>query len=190
MTDTGMEAVARALVEEGGALAELAGRPGELRGDEPRPAQIAARGPRAAGHREQYELLLELILEGSRLHYGTPLMVRTADRDLSLLLGDQLYAMGLVRLAGLGDLEAILELADVISLVAQAQAACQEELAEAIWMAGAVAIGWGSTHAHRTAKDLARAEDPRALGALRAAAELAARDGRIDVDDTLPDPFN
>ena len=61
-----------------------------------------------------------MILEGSRLHYGDAAWwcARTT-RDLALLLGDQLYALGLSRLAALGDLDAVAELADVISLVAQ-----------------------------------------------------------------------
>ena len=62
-----------------------------------------------------------MILEGSLLHYGSPRVVVTDDRDLALLLGDQLYALGLSRLAELGDLEAVAELADVISLLSQAQ---------------------------------------------------------------------
>ena len=83
--------------------------------------QLAAAGPRAAGREAEYELLLEMILEGSLLHYGRPRVVATDDRDLALLLGDQLYALGLSRLAELGDLEAVAELADVISLLSQAQ---------------------------------------------------------------------
>ena len=34
------------------------------------PAQLAAAGPRAAGRREEYELLVEAIYEGYLLHYG------------------------------------------------------------------------------------------------------------------------
>ena len=64
-----------------------------------------------------------MILEGSLLHYGAPRVVRAEDPDLALLLGDQLYALGLSRLAALGDLEAVAELADLISLLAQARAA-------------------------------------------------------------------
>ena len=44
------------------------------------------------------------------------------DDDLRLLAGDALYALGLTRLAETGDLEAVAELADLISLCAQAQA--------------------------------------------------------------------
>ena len=39
--------------------------------------------------------------------------------------------------------DAIGELADIISLVAQADASADAALADAVWEAGAVAIGWG-----------------------------------------------
>jgi hypothetical protein len=130
------------------------------------PPRLAASGPRAAGSPQEYELLLEMILEGSLLHYGRPRLVRCADPDLALLLGDQLYALGLSRLAELGDLDAVSELADLISLLAQAKAAGDARLAEEIWQAGAVAIGWGSSPDHEAAKALARAGDPRAVAAL------------------------
>jgi hypothetical protein len=162
-----------ALALQGGALAELANGPAHTRQDEPGPPQLAATGPRAAGREAEYELLLEMILEGSRLHYGPPRVVRPADPDLALLLGDQLYALGLSRLAALGDLEAIGELADLISLVAQAHAALDPDLADAVWEAGAAAIGWGTSEEHEAAKALARAGDPRAASQLRAAAALA-----------------
>jgi hypothetical protein len=110
----------------------------------PGPPQKAAAGPRAAGREAEYELLLEMILEGSLLHYGSARVIRTADRDLALLLGDQLYAMGLARLAALGDLEAVAVLADVISQLAQAHAEGDGARTGAIWEAGAVAVGWGS----------------------------------------------
>jgi hypothetical protein len=172
----GAEALRAALQAEGGALAEAAdGRIGESLPQEPGPAQLAAAGPRAYGFEAEYELLLEMILEGSRLHYGSPRVVRTDDPDLALLLGDQLYALGLARLATLGDLPAITELADVISLGAQAHAASEAELAAAIWEAGAAAIGWGSSADHELAKHLARAGESRAAAALRDAA--AARRG-------------
>ncbi|MHB8658913.1 MAG: hypothetical protein ACYC91_13340 [Solirubrobacteraceae bacterium] len=130
------------------------------------PAQLAAQGPRAAGRESQYQALLEQIYEGSRLHYET----LGEDPDLALLRGDQLYAAGLECLAALGDVEAIAELADVISLVAQARARGDAELADAIWEAGAAAIGWGKSPAHERAKGLARAEDPIATQALRSRA--------------------
>jgi hypothetical protein len=137
-----MDALAEALRAEGGMLASHVSRSG-VDGVEAGPPQRAAAGPRAAGHEAEYELLLEMILEGSLLHYGRPRVVRTEDRDLALLLGDQLYAMGLARLAALGDIEAVAALADVISGLARAHAEGNPSEAAAIWERGATAIGWG-----------------------------------------------
>jgi hypothetical protein len=129
----------------------------------------AAAGPRAAVDPARYALLVEAIREGYLLHYGAGRVVSSDDADLALLAGDELYAIGLAELAELGDLDAVGELADVISLTAAAQAVADEELAEAVWEAGAVAVGWGATPAHQAAKALARAGDPGAAEALRAA---------------------
>ncbi len=189
----GARALIAALTPEGGTLAEVLIAPGEeIVTDAPGAPQIAAQGPRARGLEAEYELLLEMILEGARLHYGDPHVVRPEDPDLALLLGDQLYALGLSRLAAIGDLDATAELADVISLVAQAHARSDPELADAVWTAGAVAIGWGRSEALRRAKALGRADHPDARRALRsAAAELArpgtpeASDARLLFDDTL-----
>lgn len=162
-----------ALRAEGGTLAELTGE--DLACVSSEPARLAASGPRARGLEAEYELLVEMIFEGCRLHYGPQRVVRTDDPDLALLLGDQLYALGLARLARIGDLDAIGELADVISLVAQAYVAHAPELADAVWVAGAVAIGWGSDARHVEAKELARTQDAGAAVALRSAAEGGCR---------------
>jgi hypothetical protein len=141
--------------------------------DRPGPAQIAAAGPRAEGREREYELLIEMIHEGSRLHYGDPRVVADGDPDLALLLGDQLYAMGLSRLTELGDLDAVAELADLISLLAQARVQPgEDELVAALWGAGARAIGWGPSDSHEAAKALARAGDERAVAALVEASQL------------------
>ena len=66
--------------------------------------------------------MLEAVYEGYLLHYGEPRAFRGMDADLRLLAGDALYALGLSRLAENGDLEAVAELSDLISLTAQAQA--------------------------------------------------------------------
>ena len=169
-----------ALLEQGGLLAALAAEPpSDRRGPLPAgPAQTAARGPRTVGHEAEYELLIEMIFEGALLHYGEPRVVRPTDPDLALLLGDQLYALGLSRLAALGDVEATAELADVISLVAQAHAGNDTGLADAVWEAGATAVGWGTDERLKDAKALARADDPAAGEALRAAAAaIVARTG-------------
>ncbi|HTU87834.1 MAG TPA: hypothetical protein VMF57_19805 [Solirubrobacteraceae bacterium] len=175
----GAVALHEALDAEGGTVAGLLAAPGSSANgslDQPGPAQVAASGPRTRGRELEYEVLLEMILEGYRLHYGDPVVVRPGDDDLALLLGDQLYALGLARLAALGDLDAVAELADVISLAAQAHSASDRELARAVWEAGAASIGWGSSDGHRLAKDLARSLEPGANRALVAAA-AALRDG-------------
>jgi hypothetical protein len=167
-------ALREALLDQGGTIAESLGPPSDPAGAAGADVgagapQLAAGGPRARGRERDYELLLEMILEGSLLHYGAPRLVRGADPDLALLLGDQLYALGLARLAELGDLDAVAELADLISLLAQARAASDRALADAVWQAGAAAIGWGTTPAHSAAKTLARAGDGRAAEALTGA---------------------
>ncbi|HEX5194923.1 MAG TPA: hypothetical protein VFW09_19170 [Solirubrobacteraceae bacterium] len=164
-----IESLYEALAARGGTLATLlvaGSRDGH--GEQPgigAPA-LAARGPRAAGREDEYELLLEMILEGSLLHYGRSRVIATDDRDLELLLGDQLYALGLSLLAELGDVEAVSELADLISLLSQAQLSEDRELARAIWEAGAVAVGWGGTAEYASAKALARGGDAGATAAL------------------------
>jgi hypothetical protein len=166
-------ALREALLDHGGTLADAVVAPSAGDGvpDSPAPPTapapaLAGSGPRAAGREREYELLLEMILEGSLLHYGSPRVVRCEDPDLALLLGDQLYALGLSRLADLGDLDAVSELADLISLLAQAEAGGDARLAEAVWRSGAVAIGWGSSPEHAAAKALAREGDERAPQAL------------------------
>jgi hypothetical protein len=158
-----------ALRAEGGTIAELACDLAPANGSL-EAGRLAAAGPRANGYEAEYELLVEMIVEGCRLHYGPQRVVRTPDIDLALLVGDQLYALGLARLARIGDLEAIGELADVISLVAQAHVAGDADLADAVWTAGAVAVGWGTDARHAEAKELARAAERGASAALRSAA--------------------
>jgi hypothetical protein len=113
---------------------------------------VAASGRRAAGHEDDYALLVEAIHEGYLLHYGSGRVVRPEDPDLSLLAGDRLYALGLARLAELGDLAAVGELADVISLAAQAHAEGDPDRATAVWEAGARAVGDGPPADHEAAK--------------------------------------
>lgn len=169
----GLDALVLALRAHGGTVGALVQDTGADGDSRPGAAQVAAAGPRAACAPGEYELLLEMILEGARLHYGPPRAVRTDDPDLALLVGDQLYALGLERLAALGDLDAVAELADTISLVAQAHAAGDRELADAVWEAGVIAVGWGPVGDLEEAKHLARTGDSLALGALRTASRAA-----------------
>lgn len=164
----GFEALREALALEGGTLATVASAPASAGGgEEPGPVQLAIDGPRARGREDDYELLLEMIAEGVLLHYGRARVGTGEDADLALLLGDQLFALGLTRLAALGDLEAIRELADVISLISEAGAAGDDELVDAIWAAGCVAVGWGGDHAYEQAKASVRDGGCEALGELR-----------------------
>ena len=71
---------------------------------------------------ERYAVGLETIYEGYLLHYGRPRLFAPADRDTSLLLGDYLYAHGLVRVAEHDEVEAVADLAELISLCARLQA--------------------------------------------------------------------
>lgn len=158
------------LLAEGGLMASLVeASPDGLPTDAPLagPAQLAASGPRVNGRGADYELLVETIYEGYLLHYHDPRVVRTPEEDLGLLAGDRLYALGLARLVELGDIEAVAELADVITLSALAHAGVTPELADAVWMAGAHAVGWGASPRHDRAKALLRGGSPEALEALR-----------------------
>jgi hypothetical protein len=112
----------------------------------------AAAGPRAAACPAEYAFLVEAIREGYLQHYGEGRVVRAGDPDLALLAGDRLYALGLARLAELGDLDAVAELADVISLAAQAHAEGEPARAGDAWTAGAAAVGAGSSPDHEAAK--------------------------------------
>ncbi|HEY2571714.1 MAG TPA: hypothetical protein VGI27_09575 [Solirubrobacteraceae bacterium] len=172
-----LERLRSLLREEGGLIASLVddgdgngkGRDGDDGGSPSgaSPARAAADGPRAEGRREEYELLVEAIYEGYLLHYGAPRVVRTREADLRVLAGDRLYAIGLARLVALGDTLAVAELADTITLSALAQGAGDEALAEAVWAAGARAVGWGRSEQHARAKKLMAAGSAEAIEAMR-----------------------
>ena len=71
---------------------------------------------------ERFALGLETIYEGYLLHYGRPRLFAPPDGDVALLLGDYLYAHGLVRIAATGDLDAVAALAELISACAALRA--------------------------------------------------------------------
>jgi hypothetical protein len=177
MSGDALERLVELLRDEGGLMATLLGPDAPTDAIVPAlagPARLAAEGPRTLGRADEYELLVEAIYEGYLLHYGSPRVVAEPEADLKLLAGDQLYAIGLARLVALGDTAAVAELADTITLSALAQGAGEPELADAVWAAGARAVGWGSTDAHRRAKDLAFAGAPEAFEAMRrSAVEIA-----------------
>jgi hypothetical protein len=91
---------------------------------------------------ERYALGLETIYEGYLLHYGRPRLFAPKDADTALLLGDYLYAHGLVRIAECGPVEAVADLAALISLCAQLRADGLPGDGEA-WAATAATLGRG-----------------------------------------------
>jgi hypothetical protein len=167
---TAIERLAELLREDGSVIADHLEEP---RGDAALGA-LAASGPRAAEAREDYELLIEAVREGYLLHYGAPRLVRSADPDLRLLAGDYLYALGLERLAALGDLEAVRELADLISISAQLHAERGGEGAAELWLASVVAVACGAGPEHESAKRALRSGEDGAASELRDAAGSAA----------------
>lgn len=146
-----LEEIRTVLAREGGLLAGalLDGGWGGWGPDSQELGARVARGPRAAADPAAYAFVVEAIHEGHLLHDGRSRLLDESDPDLALLAGDRLYALGLERLAALGDLDAVGALAEVISLCAQARAQERPPLADAAWEAGVTAVGWGDGEALR-----------------------------------------
>jgi hypothetical protein len=143
---------------------------------------LAAAGPRATESPADYAFVVESVREGYLLHYGRPRLFGQIDPDLALLAGDYLYALGLERLAALGDLAAVRELSDLISLEAQVHGEGLEPgTAEALWAAATVAIAAGTSDELEEAKRLVRAGDADAAATLeKVASDTASRSGLSD----------
>ncbi len=146
--------------------------------EEPALGALAASGPRAEGAADEYTVLVEAIREGYLLHYERPRLIEGADGDLRLLAGDYLYALGLEKLADRGDLAAVRELADLISLSAQVHAENRDGSSDvdALWLAAAVAVGAGATEEHEQAKEALRRAEPDAADRLLRSASKTARE--------------
>ena len=93
---------------------------------------------------------LETIYEGYLVHYGRPRLFAPADEDTALLLGDYLYAHGLVHVATLGDFGAVGDFAELISLCAHLRADKHDGDGVA-WAATAALLGTGRLGAARDA---------------------------------------
>jgi hypothetical protein len=109
--------------------------------EEPVFGLLAAIGPRSAAAPGEYALVVEAVREGYLLHYATPRLLRTDDPNLALLAGDYLYALGIERLAAIGDSRAIVLLADLISRCAQLHAEGSQDEVPPLWRGAALAIG-------------------------------------------------
>ena len=135
---------------------------------------IAAAGPDLAAHAnaqpgpDRFESLrddcrayvLEAVYEAYLLHYGEPRAFVGMDPDLRLLAGDALYAQALSRLADEGDMEAVSELADLISLCAWAEAARRRELVDRLWDASSRRLLGGTGDGARAEVGPDLAQDP------------------------------
>jgi hypothetical protein len=98
----------------------------------PRLGELAGSGERA--------LVIEAVREGYLLHYERPRLLAGHDPDLALLAGDYLYALGLDRLAALGDTRAVAILADLISTCARLQAEGEADSIPSLWREAAERI--------------------------------------------------
>jgi len=123
---------------------------------------------------DRFALGLETIYEGYLVHYGSPRLFAPSDADTALLLGDYLYAHGLVRIASNGSVGAVGDLSELISLCSQlrAEAATGDG---SLWAATAALLGAGELDEARAALRLRG--DVRALDA---AARAAAGDEAVE----------
>jgi hypothetical protein len=121
---------------------------------------------------ERFALGIETIYEGYLLHYGNPRLFAPADEDTALLLGDYLYAHGLVRIEEVGTVEAVDDLAELIALSAYLQA---DGIAGdgAVWAATASVLGQGRLEAARDTLRLDNDPAPLERLARRAAGDEA-----------------
>lgn len=106
--------------------------------------ELAASGPATADAPTEYALVVEAVREGYLLHYGESRLLAGHDPDLALLAGDYLYALGLDRLAALGDTRAVAILADLISTCARLQAEGDVQGIPALWRTAAEEIAAGA----------------------------------------------
>jgi hypothetical protein len=123
---------------------------------------------------ERFALGLETIYEGYLVHYGTPRLFDPPDADSALLLGDYLYAHGLVRIASFGEVAAVADLSELISLCSQLRAE-QAEGDGVLWAATAALLGAGVLDEPRAALRL-RGD----AGPLEAAARAASGDAAVE----------
>jgi hypothetical protein len=102
--------------------------------------ELAASGPGSAAAPAEYALLVEAVREGYLLHYAEPRLLAGHDPDLALLAGDYLYALGLDRLAELGDTAAVATLSDLITTCSRLHAEGETASIPGLWRAAAEQI--------------------------------------------------
>jgi hypothetical protein len=107
---------------------------------------------------ERFALGVETIYEAYLVHFGRPRLFGVPDTDTSILLGDYLYAHGLVRIAETGEVDAVAALSELISTCARLRAEGLPGDGEA----------WAETALSLSAAPAAPDEVERALSAHRA----------------------
>jgi hypothetical protein len=90
----------------------------------------------------EFALGVETVYEAYLVHYGTPRLFDAPDPDEAVLLGDYLYAHGLVRIAEAGGVGAVATMAELISRCASLRADSLAGDGEA-WVQAARALGGG-----------------------------------------------
>jgi hypothetical protein len=83
---------------------------------------------------DDYALVMEAVREGYLLHYRESRVLEGYDEGLALLAGDYLYALGLDRLAALGDTGAVAVLSELIARCAQLHAEGRADEVEPLWV--------------------------------------------------------
>jgi|SRR6185312_12529659 hypothetical protein len=92
----------------------------------------------------EYALGVETIYEAYLVHYGRPRLFDAADPVDAILLGDYLYAHGLVRIAQAGGVPAVGAMAELISSCASLRADAAPGDGEA-WVTAVRALGGSPT---------------------------------------------
>jgi len=95
---------------------------------------------------ERLALGIETIYEGYLVHYGRSRLFAPSEPNLALLLGDRLYARGLVHVSRFGDVAAVTDLATLLELCARLQAESRQGDG-ALWAAGIASLGSGEIEA-------------------------------------------
>ena len=92
---------------------------------------------------DEYAVVMEAVREGYLLHYRESRLLADYDPDLALLAGDYLYALGLDRLAAMGDTEAVAVLSELISRCAQLHAEGRGDEVDPLWVEAGLRLGVG-----------------------------------------------
>ncbi len=89
---------------------------------------------------DRFELGLETVYEAYLVHYGRSRLFAPAEESEQVLLGDYLYAHGLVRIAEAGGVDAVAAMAELISRCASLRAVGADGEGAA-WVDAARALG-------------------------------------------------